>query len=444
MLAISILLDTARNSRIIYTLRLLISRLRVRVLPGSPAAGAQVKVLFVHQNCPGQFKHLAPALAAEGHEVLFIGQKDKITPPGVKRLEYAPHRKVTPKIHPYLAATEAAVLNGQAVARIGFTLKEKGFTPDVMIGNPGWGETLYLKDVWQDRPLISLCEFYYNGQGSDVGFDPEFDSGPDSMLRARTRSAQHILAMEAADFAYSPTEWQRAQFPAAYRDKIRVIHDGIDVERLRPNPEASFTLPDGTTLTRQDEVLTYVSRNLEPYRGFHSFMRALPAILEKRPEAKVVIVGGDEVSYGGRPKGGGTWKETMLAEIGPLSDRVTFTGRVPYNDYVSLLQVSSAHLYLTYPFVLSWSVLEAMSLGAFVIGSATPPVEEVIREGENGWLVDFFDTAAIAGRVAEGLAVRDKMRGLRAAARQTVVERYALQTCLAEQRALIDQAVTSL
>ncbi len=402
-----------------------------------------MKVLFVHQNCPGQFKHLAPALAAEGHDVFFIGQKDKFTPTGVKRLEYEPHRKVTDKVHPYLAATEAAVLNAQAVARVCFKMKAKGFQPDVMIGNPGWGETLFLKDVWPEAPLISLSEFYYNSQGSDVGFDPEFPIGPDSLLRTRTRSSQHLLAIEAADYAYSPTHWQRSQFPEPYHDKIRVIHDGIDVDRIRPDPSAQFTLPDGRVLTRGDEVLTYVSRNLEPYRGFHSFMRALPGILQNRPNVQVVIVGGDDVSYGGKPKDGGSWREVMLKEVGELPDRVTFTGRIPYRDYLSLLQVSSVHMYLTYPFVLSWSMLEAMSAGAFVLGSATAPVEEVIQEGANGWLVDFFDIAALSDRTSEALERHSEMDGLRAAARETVIANYALKECLRRQRALIDEAVAA-
>ena len=400
-----------------------------------------MRVLFVHQNCPGQFKHLAPALAAEGHEVIFITQKDKPTPVGVRKVEYAPHRKVTPKIHPYLAGTEAAVLNGQAVARVGFALREKGFNPDVMIGNPGWGETLFLKDVWPASPLISLSEFYYNGRGSDVGFDPEFSTGPDAVLRARARSGQHLLAIDAADLAYSPTEWQKAQFPSVYRDKISVIHDGIDVDLIRPDTTARFALPSGRELTREDEVLTFVSRNLEPYRGFHSFMRALPKILAARPEAHVVIVGGDDVSYGGRPKEGGCWREVMLAETGPLPDRVHFTGRIPYGDYVSLLQVSSVHLYLTYPFVLSWSMLEAMAAGAFVVGSATPPVEEVIEDGVNGWLVPFFDTDTIAGRVADALALRRDVDPIRRAARETIVSRYALVDCLQKQKALINAAL---
>ena len=148
---------------------------------------------------------MAPQLAAGGHNVVFIGQKDKPTPSGVKRLEYEPHRKVTPKIHPYLAGTEAAIINGQAVARLGFSLKAQGFDPDVMIGNPGWGETLFLKDVWPDAPLISLCEFYYNGRGSDVGFDPEFAVGPDAILRARARASQHLLAIEACLLYTSPS-----------------------------------------------------------------------------------------------------------------------------------------------------------------------------------------------------------------------------------------------
>ncbi len=400
-----------------------------------------MNVLFVHQNCPGQFKHLAPALAGDRHQVVFITQKGKPDIPGVRKIEYAPHRGVTEGIHPYLASSEAAVLNGQAVARVGFALREKGFRPDVMIGNPGWGETLFLKDVWPDTPLILLSEFYYRGQGSDVGFDPEFDAGNDSLLRARARSGVHLLAIEAADVAYAPTEWQKAQFPGAYQDKIRVIHDGIDCDRLRPNPDARFTHGDGLELSVNDEVLTYVSRNLEPYRGFHSFMRALPKVLEQRPDAQVVIVGGDDVSYGARAPDGQTWRARLLAEVGPLPKRVHFTGRLPYADYMRLMQVSSVHAYLTYPFVLSWSMLEAMAVGGFVVGSATPPVKEVIRDGENGWLMDFFDIENIAGRLSDALAYSADVENLRTSARQTVLERCALRDCLAAQRALIDEVV---
>ena len=221
-----------------------------------------------------------------------------------------------------------------------------------------------------------------------------------------------------------------------------MIHDGIDVDGNRPDPKAKFVLPEGGEVTAEDEVLTFVSRNLEPYRGFHVFMRALPRILEARPEATVVIVGGDEVSYGGRPKAGGTWRETMLDEIGPLPERVVFTGRIPYAQFRALMQVTSAHVYLTYPFVLSWSMLEAMAAGAMVIGSATPPVEEVIEDGRNGWLVPFFDIEALADRTSEALARRHDLGELRKAARETVVERYALADCLSRQMAMIREAVT--
>ena len=380
-------------------------------------------------------------LAREGHQVVFVTQKGKPEISGVRKIEYAPHRGVTEGIHPYLASSEAAVLNGQAVARVGFALREKGFRPDVMIGNPGWGETLFLKDVWPDIPLISLSEFFYRGHGSDVGFDPEFDAGDDSVLRARARSGMHLLAIEAADVAYAPTEWQKAQFPSAYQDKIRVIHDGIDCHRLRPDPNATFTLDDGRVLSVKDEVLTFVSRNLEPYRGFHSFMRALPDVLDKRPNAQVVIVGGDDVSYGARAPDGETWRARLLSEVGSMPDRVYFPGRLAYADYVRLMQVSSVHAYFTYPFVLSWSMLEAMAVGGFVVGSRTPPVEEVIRDGENGWLMDFFDREDIAGRLSEALACRAEMTDLRSAARQTVFSRYALDDCLSLQRAMIEEVI---
>ncbi|MEL7026274.1 MAG: glycosyltransferase family 4 protein [Pseudomonadota bacterium] len=399
-----------------------------------------MKILFVHQNCPGQFKHLAPALAKLGHQVVFIGRPGRPDLPGVTRIEYKTHRQPNSKTHHYLIGTESAVLSGQAVARICFELQKKGFVPDVMIGNPGWGETLFLKDVWPDRPLISLSEFYYSGRGSDVGFDPEFPAGHDAILRTRIRNSQHLLAIEAADFAYSPMNWQKAQFPLAYQRKIRVIHDGIDTTAIGPNPDAQFQLPNGKVLSRSDEILTYVSRNLEPYRGFHSFMRALPKILEARPNAHVLIAGGDDVSYGSKPKDHDTWRDAMFAEIGTLPDRVTFLSRIPYDAYLRVLQISSAHLYLTYPFVLSWSMLEAMASGCCVIGSRTPPVEEVIEHGKNGYLVDFFDTDEISQSVSQVLAKRDQVGDMRAAARDTIVAKYDLTPCLAAQMALIEEA----
>jgi glycosyltransferase involved in cell wall biosynthesis len=388
--------------------------------------------LFVHQNFPAQFRHVLRRLTArDGDRVVFITQPEKPAMTGVTKVEYAPHRKVTKGVHNYLGSTEAAVINGQGAARAALALKGKGFVPDVMVGHPGWGETLFLKDVFPDVPLISYCEFYYRGRGSDVGFDPEFGDSFDTVCRARIRAAHHLAAIEAADLGVAPTRWQKAQFPEVYQPRIEVIHEGVDTTAVRPAPDVSVTLSGGRRLTRDDEVVTYVARNLEPYRGFHVFMRALPRLLEMRPEAQVLIVGGDEVSYGRAAPDGKTWRQHLLAETGlaatPAMNRVHFLGKLPYAQYLAVLQLSRVHVYLTYPFVLSWSAVEAMSAGCVVLGSGTAPVREVIEDGRNGLLVDFFDPEGLARRAAEVLARPGDFAALGAAARQTAVEGFDVE-----------------
>ena len=403
-----------------------------------------MKALFVHQNCPGQFRHVLAALTREGgHEIVFLTRPDRPDIPGVAKVEYSPHRAVTEGIHPYLAGTEAAVIAGQGAARAAQGLKEQGFIPDVIYGHPGWGETLFLKDVFPKTPLISYSEFYYRGRGSDVGFDPEFGTEFDTICRARARAAHHLLAIEAADCGVSPTDWQRAQFPAAFRDRIEVIHDGIDTNQAKPDPAVKLALPTGEVLGAGDEVVTYVSRNLEPYRGFHIFMRALPEILDRRPNARVLIIGGDGVSYGRPPEEGGTWRERLIAETGPVAARVHFLGRLPRGEYLKALQVSAAHVYLTYPFVLSWSALEAMAAGCVVIGSDTEPVREVVDDGVNGHLVDFFDVSGLAARVSDALAAPSEQVTLRQAARRTALDRYGLEDACARQIALMKKWASS-
>jgi len=208
-----------------------------------------------------------------------------------------------------------------------------------------------------------------------------------------------------------------------------VVHEGVDAQLMQPDPQARFTLPNGTVLRRGDPVITYVARNLEPYRGFHVFMRTLPEILQRNPQAQVVIVGGDEVSYGNKPKDTPNWREAMQKEVGERIDasRVHFTGKLPYLQYRSLLQVSAVHVYLTYPFVLSWSMLEAMSCGCLLVASRTAPVEEVIEHGKNGLLVDFFDQAALVEQVSEALSQPNRFSEIRHQARQTVLQRYTVE-----------------
>lgn len=397
--------------------------------------------LFIHQSMPSQFLHLAPALAARpGNRVVFLTRSEAAPPPGVERVTYRTTRLAREGTHHYVRLFENSVLHGQQVLRECQALRDGGFVPDLVIGHPGWGETLFVKDIFPTVPLLSYCEFYYHGRGADIGFTPDQPSSLDAICRARARNAHLLLSLEACDRGISPTHWQRAVHPAPLRDKIDVVFDGIDTTTVRPRPGARFTLPDGRVLGAEDEVVTYVARNLEPYRGFPQFMRAVPAILRARPAAQVVVAGGDGVSYGRAPEGGGNWRARMLEEIGPQAgNRLHMLGRLAYRDYLALLGVSTVHVYLTVPFVLSWSCLEAMAAGCLVVGSATPPVREVIRDGENGLLADFNDPAGIAARVADAIVQRQNLDPLRAAARETVMRRYALSQCLPQHLRLVDE-----
>ena len=386
----------------------------------------------MHQNFPGQFLHLAPELQRRGHECLALTDSENKRPSAVPVVRYR---------HEAVAIDPAATRLGRnytlmsdrgvTVARAACQLRDsKGYVPDVIIGHSGWGETLFLKEVWPSARLIVYAEFYYRGQGADVGFDSEFNPPNfDQVMIAQGRAAYLGQAMLHADAGLSPTEWQASSYPAALRNLIGVIHDGVDTARMQPNPQASFTLPNGKVLRVGDEVLTFVNRNLEPYRGYHIFMRSLPAVLAQRPDAQVVIVGGDEVSYGSAPIGAKGWKDVFFDEVKHKIDpaRVHFLGRVPYDQFTCLMQISRAHAYLTYPFVLSWSMLEAMSAGALIIGSRTAPVEEVIVHGTNGILVDFFDVAGWERALIDALSNPEKHTPLRLAARRTIVDRYDLQ-----------------
>src|SRR5512132_4208648 len=305
-----------------------------------------MRVLFVHQNFPGQYLHLAPALAARGDEVVALSIEAQKPPPGVRVFRYRPRRGSSTDIHAWVADVETKVIRGEAAARTALELRDNGFAPDVICAHPGWGEALFLKDVFPKTRMLSFVEFYYRAEGADFGFDPEFaedDVAP--RCRLRMKNANSLLNLDAADWCVTPTEWQRSTVPASWRDRLTVIHDGIDTECVKPDAKAMVRLAkSGLALKPGDEVVTFVARNLEPYRGFHVFMRAVPEIQKRRPNAVVLIVGGDDTSYGTRLPQGETWRRKMLAEVSDRLDmrRVRFVGRISYDDFVALLRVSAA------------------------------------------------------------------------------------------------------
>ena len=415
-----------------------------------------MNILFIHQNFPGQFKFLAPALVKQGHSVRAMTMlKTEATQwQGVQLMHYSAKRGSTPNVHPWLSDFETKTIRAEACFKAALQIKQQGYTPDIIVAHHGWGESLFLKEVWPQAKLGIYCEFFYHPHGADVGFDPEFPAADEGeVCRLRLKNLNNLLHFEVADAGISPTHWQASTFPKPFKNKIMVVHDGIDTQAIVPNPGVSLTLKmsegEDLVLTRQDEVITFVNRNLEPYRGYHTFMRALPQLLKERPKARVLIVGADDVSYGARPNvakyGSSKWKDIFANEVrGQISEadwqRVHFLGHVPYQYFIPLLQLSTVHVYLTYPFVLSWSLLEAMSAGCAIVASDTQPLREAIVHNETGKLFDFFDSSALVRSVSELLNDPEEQKRLGSNARSFAQANYDLQTvCLPKQLAWVEQ-----
>jgi glycosyltransferase involved in cell wall biosynthesis len=402
--------------------------------------------LFIHQNFPAQYRHVVRYLADQpGNLVYFITQPNENSMAGVYKISYPKDKRGPVNCHAYAVEIDRAIHTGASVAEICRGLREQGFRPDLIVGHSGWGETLFVKDIFPDVPLLANFEFFYHAQGVDVGFDPEFVSIFSDPSRLRARNGITLMAFHAADWGHSATQWQRSLHPPEMHSRISVLHEGVDTDIACPDGKASFKLP-GTrrTLTRRDEVVTYVARNLEPYRGFHVFMRALPQLLRRRKHAQIVIVGGDGVSYGAPPAPRSSFRDMMLQELGARLDlaRVHFVGMLDYHAYLKLLQVSSVHVYLTYPFVLSWSLIEAMSCGCLIVASDTPPVREVLHDGSNALTVDFFAYKQLAQRIEAALAQPEKTKALRKAARATAISQFDLKHLLLPRwNALFDDLI---
>jgi glycosyltransferase involved in cell wall biosynthesis len=400
-----------------------------------------MNILFVHNNFPAQYLHVVRALANDPKvQMVAVGSSSAQTIDGVKLIKYSMGKVDVSATHPFARRFDVECYRAEQVLYALSSLASTGFKPEVILAHPGWGETLPLRTIFPNARIVLYCEFFYGTHGRDVGFDPEFPAtGVDGHVALQLKNASTLLALADCDAGISPTDWQRSTFPQEYQHKITTIHEGIAADVVTPNPNAVLQLPSGRELRQADEIVTFVARNLEPLRGYHVFMRALPHIMSERPRAQIVIIGGDGVSYGASPPPGTTWKSIFFDEVAGQIDpeRVHFVGRLPYADYLSALQISSAQIYLTYPFVLSWSLLEAMSAGCVIIGSDTDPVREVLN-AKNGILVPFFDVEQLAERVVEVLEHPFQFTSLRAHARQTILDQYDLvQICLPKLLALI-------
>lgn len=397
-----------------------------------------MKVLFLHRFFPAQYRHLAAALAADaGNDVRFVAAEREADSalPGVTMHPYAPTRAASPSTHHYLQFAENAVLHGQAAFRAMRGLAQEGFRPDVICAHVGFGPGLFAADAFPGVPVLAYAEWFYRARGGDADFLDPAAVGDDDACRLRMRNAGILTELAAAARIVCPTQFQRDQFPQELRARIEVLHDGIDTDFFSPGADRPAAMP---AIPPSAPVVTYATRGLDPYRGFPQFMRAAALLLAGRPDLHVVVAGEDRLFYGAPPPGGGSWKQAMLRELDGLDrSRVHFVGSLSYEDYRQLLRRSSAHVYLTVPFVLSWSLLEAMACGCAVVASDTAPVREFVTDGTDGLLVDFFSVRALADRVGRVLADDSLAAALRRAARTTALARLSLSRLLPRQIAML-------
>ncbi len=394
-----------------------------------------MRFLFIHQNFPGQFLHLVRHLvAARKHEIVFITQPNANEIPGVRKVPYRRPDPPAGDTHWTVKEFETASRRAEAVARTAVSLKGLGFQPDIIIGHHGWGELLHIGDVWPGVPLLGYYEFFYHTDGIDVGFDPEFPANLADFPRIRAKNAVNLLALNLGAHGQTPTAWQLSTYPEWAYEQITLLPEGVNLELCKPQPELRREpLRVGETeIAPTDKLVTYVARDLEPYRGFHTMMRAMPHLLGARKDVRVVMVGGDGVSYGAAPQGT-TWRAIMQKEMAGKFDaeRVLFPGRIDYRTYLRMLQRSDAHVYLTYPFVASWSLREALAGGCAIVASDTEPVREFIRHNRNGLLTSFFDPTALAHSVLSLLEDEVLSRRLRAGARRYAERNLGMEEYIA-------------
>ncbi len=380
-----------------------------------------MKYLFVHQNFPGQYLHIVHHLLENpANDVVFITEPNSNQINGVRRVVYEVGRTPRQDIHHAAREHELAGHRADKVAESARQLKSLGFVPDIIIGHHGWGELLNLVDVWPGVPMLGYFEFYYHTVGYDVNFDSEFPMAANFQPAVRAMNTLNHLALALGQHGQSPTHFQRNAYPQWAHSQIKLLPEATRLDICKPDPTAkSRRLPLGDfQIDPGEKLITFVARNLEPYRGYHTLMRALPAILAARPDAKVVMLGGDGVSYGAR-LANGSWKDRFITEMKGKydTDRVFMPGQVNYDTHIALLQRSDAHVYLTYPFVASWSLREALACGCAIVAADVEPVTEFVTHNKNGLLTPCLDHDRLADTILDLLETPRLAQKLRRGAR---------------------------
>jgi glycosyltransferase involved in cell wall biosynthesis len=406
-----------------------------------------MKVLFVHNNFPAQFRHVARTMAkAGGFLMAAIGEQGASDVEGVDVRRYNAMGGATAETHTFARRFDHECRRAEREMFRALQLKSEGFEPDLIVAHCGWGETIPLRALFPRARIAVYCEFYYRTEGQDVGFDDETgEFGLDGLVGIGVKNASTLISLIDADIGISPTPWQKSTFPAEFQSKIHVAHEGIDTTWIAPDAAAKYKVPGGPRLDRDCEVITYFTRGYEPTRGFHVFMRALPELQRRRPHAHVVLVGTEDVYYGNQAPNGLSWKEHCLRAALPGLDvsRVHFLNWLPHGDLRLLMQVSTVHVYLTYPFVLSWSCVEAMSAGCALVASDTGPVRDVIVDDENGVLTSFHDAEALAAAVAELAGDEARRARLGASAREMACANFDVNACVNRTLSLLGVELAS-
>ena len=380
-----------------------------------------MRILFIHKNFPAQFGALGLWLAAnKGWDVTFATQREGVSHNKIRILRFTDHRETTKGIHHYVAGTERAVITGQGFVRLAVQMRRQGYVPDIVVAHSGWGPGIFAKDVWPETLYVPYVEWWYRAPAVDATPHDKQGDPLDQAARTRVRNAPSWLDFTSADAVIAPTEFQRSTFPDDLAAKITVLPDGMDTTLHSPGPRdpamlAEYGVPEDA------EILTYIARGMEPARGFPEMMGALQTLMKSRPRLHAFIVGEDRIAYGARDAG--SWKERLLKELDLDTARLHFTGLVSRKRMVEILRAGNVHLYVSAPFVLSWSFLDAMASGALIVAHDTPPVREFMSHEKEGLLTDMYDPAALVAAIGRALDEGPALAPLRDAARAAMLSR---------------------